>query len=258
MDQGITLCKSVLGSRPVEAWIPRIDASYAGLNEPCRQAPWTDPDRLIPSGKGFVPTSSSLPVGAVLSELDLRNLAAQVLGTPAGQWIRDELGPRIVLDLDQVWIRRQYAPARYPKWHAPHSWHQDGALGFDFLAPLPSKLALPRLLEMVTCWIALGACGLDAPGLEFVTRRLDDLLQPAELLDQRLRSQFHPHEFWRPVLEAGDVLCFRGDVLHRTHVTPAMKADRTSIEIRFFPADRIPERLRFDRFIPIESAYREH
>ena len=54
---------------------------------------------------------------------------------------------------------------------------------------------------------------------------------------------------FEPVDESGDALLFRGDVLHRTHVTPRMTRDRTSIELRFFAADRIPERLRGDQFV---------
>jgi hypothetical protein len=45
-------------------------------------------------------------------------------------------------------------------------------------------------------------------------------------------------------------LIFRGDILHRTHVVPEMTKDRTSIELRFFSAVSIPERLQTDRFIP--------
>jgi hypothetical protein len=80
-------------------------------------------------------------------------------------------------------------------------------------------------------------------------RRFDGLLSPVELIGSRVSARFKPEEFWRPVLEPGDALLFRGDVLHRTHVTPAMTQDRTSVELRFFPAGNLPARLEGDRFI---------
>ena len=85
------------------------------------------------------------------------------------------------------------------------------------------------------------------PGLELVTRRLDTLLPVAELVD--VSKRFAPKEFWRPALESGDALVFSGDILHRTHVTPEMTDDRTSIELRFFAAGEVPARLAGDRFV---------
>jgi hypothetical protein len=199
-----------------------------------------------------MPTASSLTLGAIFTDEDLRALFAEIGSGAASAWIRDELQSRIVCDVDQAWVRRQYAPARYPPLHAPHGWHQDGALGFDFLSHAGGAFPPDALLPMVTCWIALGSCGVEAPGLEFVTRRLEGLLAPVELTDARVRTRFTPEEFWRPVLEPGGALLFRGDILHRTHVTPEMTRDRTSIELRFFPADNLPTRLKSDRFMPVE------
>src|SRR5437764_13009699 len=105
-------------------------------------------------------------------------------------------------------------------------------VGIRLFVAAGRAFASAALLPMTTCWIALGACGLEAPGLEIVTRRLEGLLAPAELVDERVQARFAPEEFWRPVMEAGDAVLFRGDILHRTHVTPAMTKDRTSIELR--------------------------
>jgi hypothetical protein len=101
---------------------------------------------------------------------------------------------------------------------------------------------------MITIWIALGPCGTDAPGLELLTRSPNELVLPSQLVDVRLRSAFAPELFWTPVLSAGDALLFSGDILHRTHVLPGMTRDRTSIELRCFAADRLPARLKGDRF----------
>ena len=106
------------------------------------------------------------------------------------------------------------------------------------------------MLNMVTCWISLDSCGLDAPGLELISERLGGLLSPPELRTESLQSRFSAEEFWQPILEPGDALLFRGDIPHRTHVMPEMTKDRTSIEFRLFSAASIPERLQSDRYIP--------
>jgi hypothetical protein len=108
------------------------------------------------------------------------------------------------------------------------------------------------ILRMVTCWVPLTACGLDAPGLELVTRHLEKLLAPEELMHERVTTLFASAEFSRPVMEAGDALIFPGNILHRTHVGGHMMKDRTSVELRFFSADKIPTRLFGDRFLKVE------
>ncbi|MCB9527989.1 MAG: hypothetical protein H6701_06250 [Myxococcales bacterium] len=79
--------------------------------------------------------------------------------------------PRLLAD--QAWLRRQLPPARAPRHHAPHRWHQDGALGFDFLGGDPESP--DALLPMITAWVPLVPCGRDAPGLRYVPERRDTL-----------------------------------------------------------------------------------
>ena len=162
--------------------------------------------------------------------------------------IERELGGPVVCDLDHAWVRRQYAVHRRPPGHVPHSWHQDGALLYPFDPTGACAPAADGLLRMVTCWVALTPCGQQAPGLELVRQRVDSLLPPHEMTEECVPARFPPERFWRPVMEPGDVLLFSGGTLHRTHVEPDMDADRTSIELRFFPAHSIPERLAGDRF----------
>jgi hypothetical protein len=75
------------------------------------------------------------------------------------------------------------------------------------------------------------------------------LIAPASLSNERIRERFPVESFVQPVMNPGDALLFRGGVPHRTHVKPSMTQDRTSIELRFFPADAIPQRLDGDRFV---------
>jgi hypothetical protein len=246
---GIILCRSVLACPQVAGWKSQIDTQYRPLEEARQRGGPAAASRLVAAGQRFVPTASSLTIGAALCEEDIRALFSMMGVAPAGAWIRDELGNRIAFDLDQAWVRRQYAPAHYPPWHAPHGWHQDGGLGFDYRSHREGNYPPDALLTMVTCWVPLTPCGLEAPGLELVTQRSEGLLAPAELTDERVRARFTFEDFWQPVMQPGDALLFRGDILHRTHVTPAMTKERTSIELRFFPMDNVPTRLKGDRFV---------
>lgn len=144
--------------------------------------------------------------------------------------VQERLGAAPQLIASQCWVRRAQ-PA--------HGWHQDGALHHDFIA-LGGGVPLP----MLTAWIALTRCGVDAPGLEWRLPSLPTLLLPAELGDDAVRRRFAPDTFEHPALAAGDALLFDGGLLHRTHTTPAMTQPRTSIELRFVGAGAVPERLR--------------
>jgi Phytanoyl-CoA dioxygenase (PhyH) len=218
----------------VRSWLEAIDAHPAWRRE---GAP----------GEDFNPHSSSLRAVAV-EALDLAAIAAALLASEVGATCRAGLGNALACDLDQCWIRRQYAPARYPPGHAAHSWHQDGALGFDFLGATSRE---GELLSMATCWIALTPCGDDAPGLEFVDADSGSLLPLADLADAAIRARHGKNEFLRPTLAPGDALVFGGGVLHHTHVAATMTNDRTSLELRLFPAGTLPARLRGDRFLPL-------
>ena len=201
------------------------------------------------SGDGFDPYSSSLRLAA-LAGIDAGALASHLLEGAAGESCRAGLGDELALDIDRCWVRRQYAPGNAPGRHAPHAWHQDGALGFDFSGVAPER-GDATLLAMRTCWIALTACGTDAPGIALLTDPLTTLLGVDRLVDSAVRRSHADGAFWTPVMDPGDALVFDGVVLHRTHVAPSMRADRTSVELRFFDAARIPPRLRADTFIPV-------
>lgn len=202
---------------------------------------------------GFVATASSFLLDAALSDADQSALMAELESGAVPGWATTVLHDRVLLDRDACWVRRQYPTHAAPAFHAPHGWHQDGALGSDFrphgdAAPTDNALA-----PMLTCWIALSACGRDAPGLEIVAGRQDGLLPVAALGDRELRRRFAASTFFRPTLAPGDALLFMGDIVHRTHVTPGMRESRTSLELRFLATGAIPLRLRRHRFAALRA-----
>nr|WP_316638724.1 phytanoyl-CoA dioxygenase family protein [uncultured Roseateles sp.] len=207
-----------------DRWLALIEQRYAAL----------DAEALTASAD-YSPHSSSLRLRA-LPQIPIDDVWAALRRHPDFlATVHHTLGPQIRCAVDECWIRRQYAPNRNPPLHAPHSWHQDGALGFDFLALGQQPAPANALLEMLTCWVPLMDCGDDAPGLELIARRQESLLAPVELTTAHLSARFAAQEFWRPRMGAGDALLFCGDLLHRTHVATGMHRDRVSIELRLFP-----------------------
>ena len=250
LHDGIILCRGILPRAHVTKWKSASDAGYQDLELECRNGDPANITRIAGTRERFIPTASSFTIGALGSDRNVSELLNSISAGVAGMWIRNILGWRLLCNVDQSWVRRQYAPSRYPPLHAPHGWHQDGALKFDFQSHPDGEFPRNAVLNMVTCWIPLDSCGHDAPGLELITDRLGALLSPRQLQTEFLQSRFTPKKFWQPSLGPGDALLFRGDILHRTHVMPEMTNDRTSIELRFFSAASIPERLQTDRFIP--------
>jgi len=248
---GVTLLEQRLDRSMLERWIEGIERRYARVEKTrlsCSTASWSGG---LPPGERFVPTASSLTLDAAMDVASVGALLNELASAGVANAIEACLRAATLVDLDQSWVRRQYAPHHYPPLHAPHGWHQDGALGYDFAALGAHPPAKDGLLPMVTCWFPLGPCGSDAPGLEFVLQRQRRLLPVADLTDPVVRRTCPAEAFWRPVMEAGDVLLFCGDILHRTYVTPAMTNDRTSIELRLFRAERVPVRLAGDRFVSL-------
>ena len=240
-SEPMALVRGAFPPATTKAWLVAIDAHPA----------WLRRDAGLDAA--FNVHSSSLRLSSIPS-LDAAVIANDLLGGPTGAVCSARLGDAVACNVDACWVRRQYAPSRYPPGHSAHAWHQDGALGFDFLRPAQPPGA-DQLLAMLTCWIALTPCGADAPGLEWIDAETPGLLPPGALRDEAVRAAHDAADFRRPVMRPGDCLAFGGNVLHHTHASPSMRHDRTSLEIRLFDASRIPERLVGDRFVALHRPF---
>jgi hypothetical protein len=249
--EGSLLVRGAFQRVVISRWQETADVHFDRIESVVRREGLEAVQRQLAPGHRYLPQVSSISLEGVYGLLESQRILEYLAVNSLRESIAHELGGLGVCDLDHAWVRRQYAIQRRPPGHVPHHWHQDGGLRFDFLAHETKPYPAGALLNMVTCWIPLTACGRSAPGLELITQRQAGLLAPAELTDPQILGRFAVDDFCRPVMEPGDALLFRGDILHRTHVVPDMSDDRTSIELRFFPAGEIPDRLQADRFIDL-------
>ena len=127
-------------------------------------------------------------------------------------------------------------------------WHQDG-----------SFMGKTRALNV---WLALSDCGVDAPGLDFVPRRFEELV-PTGGIGSGVEHVDAPEAeegvtmktvlvgtadvetvagsgVMSPRFEPGDVMLFDDLFLHRTGSDPAMTKPRYAIESWFFGASGFP------------------
>jgi hypothetical protein len=126
-------------------------------------------------------------------------------------------------------------------------WHQDG-----------SFMGETRALNV---WLALSECGVDAPGLDFVGARIDDLVETggegsgAEHLERpegdevsvktvligtKDAEEIAGGKVMRPTFFPGDVMLFDDRFLHRTGAEPEMANPRYAIESWFFGGSGFP------------------
>jgi len=96
---------------------------------------------------------------------------------------------------------------------------------------------------VVNFWVPFTNCGVDAPSLELVSRRLDEIETPdrhdrnlygqmgAEI-DEELIHERYGDDLVAPVMAVGDAILFLGTTIHRTHIAPGMTKARNSVDVR--------------------------
>jgi hypothetical protein len=150
------------------------------------------------------------------------------------QVVADYLGERPVLSANKCTLRR--VPLT-----ASTDWHQDGA----FLGR--------RGIRVLNVWVALTDCGIDAPGLDVLPRRLDHIVETGTggaIFDWAVGPAVVEQlavdaTVLRPEFRAGDAVLFDEMYLHRTAIEPTMTRPRYAIESWFFaptsyPAGQVP------------------
>ncbi|MET0826028.1 MAG: phytanoyl-CoA dioxygenase family protein [Acidimicrobiales bacterium] len=212
--------------------IAAFDAAEAGAPRH-ETAPWFvpfEPQDGYPIGFGrhFVRETES--VWAVDSPRATFDLLEVFERTGLVEAIAAHLGQRPVLSVKKWTLRRVPVDTNT-------DWHQDGAfLGDD--------------VRTVNVWLTLSPCGLDAPGLDVVPRRIEHLLETGThgaRFDWSVghglaeaEAAAHDTTILRPTFEPGDALLFDQLFLHRTAVSPDMTRVRYAVESWFFAPTGYP------------------
>ena len=106
-------------------------------------------------------------------------------------------------------------------------WHQDGAF-------------MGAGIRSLNIWITLTGCGRDAPGLEVVGRRVDELVpsrggaHAAWGINAKDAEAFGGQDIEKPLFDAGDAMLFDHFLVHRTAFNAGMTRDRFAIETWLF------------------------
>lgn len=115
-------------------------------------------------------------------------------------------------------------------------WHQDGAF-------------LGGQTRAVNVWVTMSDCGVDAPGLDLMPRRVPYVVETGTSGAKFRWSVGAPVVMKEagevpvatPVYRAGDAVIFDPLFLHRTGVRPGMTRDRTAIETWLFAPSTKPD-----------------
>ena len=149
--------------------------------------------------------------------------------------VTEYLGERPALSVRKTSLRQ------IPKDHnAENGWHQDGAF-------------LGQGIRTVNVWIALTDCGVDAPSMDMVPRRMTEIVPTGtegamfnwSVSQLAVRDAAGDTPPVRLQFREGDAIIFDEMNLHRTGGGPGMTKDRFAIEAWFFapscyPLEQLP------------------
>jgi len=236
---GCLLVRGLVGPDRVDQLVADIDRAFAAHDANVEGAPnsegTTGYSTFDPGPGSVIYRDWIRSTGAVLAA-DSPHALFDVIETFEEIGMRDLLteffGERPLLLAKKVALRRVQPRVE------PSFWHQDGAfMGAD--------------TRSVNVWLALSACGVDAPGLDIVNKRLDEIVDTGTdgadfdwSVGAATVDRVAPHDVVVPVFAPGDALLFDHMLLHRTSVNPAMTRDRYALEAWFaapssYPADQI-------------------
>jgi phytanoyl-CoA dioxygenase PhyH len=245
LRHGCLLVRGLLDPSRVEQLIESIDRAFAAHDAAARGAPVSE------TAPWFVPFEppSTVPVprqwvrdgGGVLA-VDSPRALFDVIETfeevGIGDLVTDYLGERPMI-LANKWTLRRVAISEFDLASGGPDWHQDGAF-------------MGRDIRSINVWVALSDCGIDAPGIDIVARRFNDIVSTGTngahfdwSVGHATVERIAPRAIVRPVFNAGDALLFDHLLLHRTAIDERMRRDRYALEAWLaapssYPADQNP------------------
>lgn len=243
--QGCLLVRNLVAPERVQRLVEGIDRSFAAFDAGLAGASL---DETLPWYAPFKPTlgkyrtggrQSWLRAGGTMWTADsprmLFELIELVDELGVGAMVADYLKERPALSGNKCTLRRVPVDAELA------NWHQDGA----FLGGAGART--------VNFWLSLSHCGRDAPGMDIVPRRIDEVLPTGtegaffrwSASPDVVRQAAGDTPILRPEFGPGDALFFDHLFLHRTAAEPGMARERYAMETWFFapstyPDDQIP------------------
>jgi hypothetical protein len=220
-------------ARGIDRALEAFDAC-AATSGPHAASPWYVPfspragEYRVGGRRGWVRASGGLWTAD--SPRMLFELMEVVEEAGIGALVEQYLGERPALSANKCTLRRVPVDTNT-------NWHQDGAF-------------LGRHVRTLNCWLALSSCGTDAPGLDVVPRRFDEVLPTGTdgaLFDWSVSPDLvntvagGPDAVVRPEFSPGDAMLFDHLFLHRTAVARGMTRERHAIETWFFAPSTYPE-----------------
>ena len=215
------------------------DKAMAGAPE-AETAPWFVPFNPAPrEGTEAITERGWYRQGgaelAAVSPRGLFNLINCLQDAGITDMVTEYLGERPALSVRKTSLRQ------IPKdLNAENGWHQDGAF-------------LGQGIRTVNVWIALTDCGVDAPSMDMVPRRMTDIVPTGtegamfdwSVSQLAVRDAAGDTPPVRLQFREGDAIIFDEMNLHRTGVSPGMTKDRFAIEAWFFapscyPIEQLP------------------
>ncbi|MEO6318598.1 MAG: phytanoyl-CoA dioxygenase family protein [Acidimicrobiales bacterium] len=216
----------------IDAAMAAFDAATDGASyDPAWFDPGPMPDRVSPG----LPASfrrKFLRADGGLWTVDSPRMLFEVFelvdDTGLGALMTEFLGERPLLSAIKGTLRR------VPPTEVIGGWHQDGAFLGDHVGSF-------------NFWLALTACGRDAPGLDIVAKRFDRVV-PSDpdaqfdwsLSDAGVLAAADGAPIVRPDFAAGDAMLFDHLLLHRTAASTSMTRARHAIESWFFAPSAYP------------------
>lgn len=233
LSHGSLIVRGLVAPERAAELLAGIDRAFDGRDSDAA-GPWYQPfepaDEYAASisiGRGFVGKGSGIWTA------DSPRLLFELLRTyeDAGmrEIVTEYLGERPALSVNKGTLRRA-APKVGTEW-----WHQDGAF-------------LGAGIRSLNIWLSLNDSGVDAPGLEVVSKRLEGIVEAGTegadfdwSVSDAVVAREAGEAIARPVFEAGDALLFDHLNLHRTGTTPAMTRTRYATETWFFAPSAYPD-----------------
>ncbi len=236
LDRGCVHVRGLLGRAETERLAAGIDRAFAGYDSEgpgAEEDPWYYP--FTPSaGYQLGGGRKWNRAGGAIWAADSPRLIFQLLDTYERAGLREVisayLGERPAMSMNKSVLRR------VPPDTQGADWHQDGAF-------------LGSEIRSLNVWVALSDCGRDAPGMDIVPKRLEEIVETGSeganfdwsvspAVVERVAA---PEGVVRPEFSAGDALLFDHLNLHRTAAEPTMTKKRYAIETWFFAPSVYPE-----------------